>query len=75
MQTTLDQKLVEAIAPGVVIRGLRKTYRTPTGPVEAVRDLDLTATRGETVALLGPERGGQVDGDRPAARAAGSGRG
>jgi ABC-2 type transport system ATP-binding protein len=59
MQTTLDQKLVEAIAPGVVIRGLRKTYRTPTGPVEAVRDLDLTATRGETVALLGPNGAGK----------------
>jgi ABC-2 type transport system ATP-binding protein len=59
MTATLEQRLVEAIAPGVVVHGLQKTYRTPSGPVEAVRDLDLTAARGETVALLGPNGAGK----------------
>ncbi|HZQ64674.1 MAG TPA: ABC transporter ATP-binding protein [Gaiellaceae bacterium] len=59
MTASVEQRLVEAVAPGVVVRGLRKTYRTPSGPVEAVRDLDLTAARGETVALLGPNGAGK----------------
>jgi ABC-2 type transport system ATP-binding protein len=44
---------------GITLRGLRKTYRTPQGPVEAVRDVDARVQAGETVALLGPNGAGK----------------
>jgi ABC-2 type transport system ATP-binding protein len=44
---------------GITLRGLRKTYRTPRGPVEAVRDVDVHVRAGETVALLGPNGAGK----------------
>jgi ABC-2 type transport system ATP-binding protein len=44
---------------GITLRGLRKTYRTPQGPVEAVRDVDAHVEAGETVALLGPNGAGK----------------
>jgi ABC-2 type transport system ATP-binding protein len=44
---------------GITLRGLRKTYRTPQGPVEAVRDVDARVQVGETVALLGPNGAGK----------------
>lgn len=34
-------------------RGLWKSYRGPTGPVEVLQGLDLSVSRGEVVALLG----------------------
>jgi ABC-2 type transport system ATP-binding protein len=43
----------------VVLRDLAKTFRGPHGPVPAVRDLDVTIARGETVALLGPNGAGK----------------
>jgi ABC-2 type transport system ATP-binding protein len=36
------------------VRGVRKSYRTPDGTVEAVRGVDMSIAAGETVALLGP---------------------
>lgn len=45
--------------PGVLLRGLRKTYPSPSGPVEAVRELDLAIEAGETVALLGANGAGK----------------
>ncbi|MEZ5101793.1 MAG: ABC transporter ATP-binding protein [Thermoleophilia bacterium] len=45
--------------PGVLLRGLRKAYPSPAGPIEAVRDLDLAIEIGETVALLGPNGAGK----------------
>jgi ABC-2 type transport system ATP-binding protein len=44
---------------GVALRGLKKTYRTPRGPVEAVREVNAFVRTGETVALLGPNGAGK----------------
>ena len=44
---------------GVELRGLQKTYRSPAGPVHAVRGIDVLVQRGETVALLGPNGAGK----------------
>ncbi|HZQ15642.1 MAG TPA: ABC transporter ATP-binding protein [Gaiellaceae bacterium] len=44
---------------GVELHALEKSYRTPTGIVEAVRGVDLRVAEGETVALLGPNGAGK----------------
>jgi ABC-2 type transport system ATP-binding protein len=44
---------------GIEANGLVKVFRSPEGPVEAVRDVDLSIARGETVALLGPNGAGK----------------
>jgi ABC-2 type transport system ATP-binding protein len=45
---------------GITLRGLKKTHRTPQGPVEAVRDVSVHVGAGETVALLGPNGAGKT---------------
>jgi ABC-2 type transport system ATP-binding protein len=50
---------IQEVPRGIELRGLRKTYRTSNGPLEAVRGIDITIEPGETVALLGPNGAGK----------------
>src|SRR4051812_8855951 len=47
-------------SPAITARALARTFRTRTGPVEAVRGVDLEVEAGEIVGFLGPNGAGKT---------------
>jgi ABC-2 type transport system ATP-binding protein len=52
-------ELAQRTPTGVGVTGLTKSFKSPDGPVHAVRGIDLSIPAGETVALLGPNGAGK----------------
>jgi ABC-2 type transport system ATP-binding protein len=52
-------RVVEPEDGRIELKGLSKSFRSSQGPVHAVREIDVSIGRGETVALLGPNGAGK----------------
>jgi ABC-2 type transport system ATP-binding protein len=57
VSTTVDVSVVSQEA--VSLQSIVKTWKGPAGPIHAVRSIDVSIPRGETVALLGPNGAGK----------------
>lgn len=42
------------------VRGATKTYRTQSGQVQALKDIDLTVLQGEFISIVGPSGCGKT---------------
>ncbi len=51
--------VAEAMAPDLVVRGLRKEYPHPSGALVVLDGLDLAMSRGEALAVMGPSGSGK----------------